>query len=402
MIDITDWSNFLKRTLLTVIIIAFYSAASPVILTGKELPKLLGKPVNSLRVLDLEGNAVPFQIDQVTSSGEYVLFDGDKPNAHEARGELGQKDEIVFLWDDASHYNENENVSAKKNDGEIVVLSRGKSKRAVIVQSDNSIPLSKKRYIEYDHSKQQIRTPYYYADFGRNRFHFVKAGITDPKTGQYVHLTNELRVEILLRAAWGLIPVRYSEDNIVCLVRRYKAGPIRLIRMGDFHLDLGMGLKGSKAAVNQICYPQMVEVPVNVNLPVRMRTFFSQAHIEMTPVLREEASSFKFSAEKESFTFFAAGEKIDTLHNAIVDGKFFTVSNETFGYGWLLSTSMNPAHLAGSGFVMRRPSSRRGGIAECGFRLAVRDVPKGSYRINNKIFFTPGINDRDRITVKLL
>ena len=393
-------SAVLKRIILAVVFIAFYAAASPVILTGKQLPKLLGKPVNSMRVLDLNGNAIPFQIDQVTSSGEYVLPDGDRSNTHEAHMEFREKDEIVFLWDDADLYNDNHPL--EKNDGEFVVLSRGKNKRAVIIRSDNSIPLSKKRYIEYDHSKQLITTPFYYADFGKDRFHFVKAGIMNQQTNKYVDLTNELRVEILLKAVWGLIPVRYSEDNIVCLVRRYKAGPVRLIRMGDFYLDLGMGMKGSKAAVNQICYPQMVEVPVNINLPVRFRTFFSQAHIEMTPVLRVEASSFNFSAWDKSFTFSIAGDKIDTLHNAVPDGKFFTVSNNSLGYGWLLSTNMNPAHLEGSGFVMRRPSKRRGGIAECGFRLAVRDVPKGSYRINNKVFFSPGLGDRSKITVKVL
>ncbi|MCL2690130.1 MAG: hypothetical protein FWE57_09850 [Chitinispirillia bacterium] len=400
MINAADSSVVLKYIFFTVIAAVFSSAASPVIITGKQLPKLLGKPVNSLRVLDLKGNAVPFQIDQVTPSGEYVLSDGDRPNTHEARMEFGEKDEVVFLWDDADLYSDNH--PPQKYSGEFAVLSRGENKRAVIILSDNSIPLSKKRYIEYDHSKQRITTPYYYADFGRDRFHFVKAGIMDPQTNKYVGLTNELRVEILLRAAWGLIPVRYSEDNIVCLVRRYKAGPIRLIRMGDFYLDLGMGMKGSKAAVNQICYPQLVEVPVNINLPVRFRTFFSQAYIEMTPVLREEASSFKFSAADRSFTFPIAGDKIDTLHSAIVNDKFFTVSNNSLGYGWLLSTNMNPAHLAGSGFVMRRPSNRRGGIAECGFRLAVRDVPKGSYRINNKVFFSPGLDDRSRIFVKVL
>jgi len=388
------------QILLTVVAIAFCAAASPVIITGKELPKLLGKPVNSLRVLDFKGNAVPFQVDQVTSSDEYVLSDGDRPNTHEARMEFGEKDEIVFLWDDAELYSDNHPI--EKDGGEFVVLSRGKNRRAVIIRSDSSIPLSKKRYIEYDHEKQRITTPYYYADFGKNRFHFVKAGIMNPQTNKYVDLTNELRVEILLRAAWGLIPVRYSEDNIVCLVRRYKAGPVRLIRMGDFHLDLGMGLKGSKAAVNQVCYPQMVEVPVNVNLPVRMRTFFSQAYIEMTPVLRVEGSTLNFSAQDKSFTFSISGDKIDTLYNAVPDGKFFTVSNSSLGYGWLLSTNMNPANLDGSGFVMRRPSKRRGGIAECGFRLAVRDVPKGSYHISNKVFFSPGLDDRSEISVKVL
>ncbi|MDR0308220.1 MAG: hypothetical protein LBI42_15505 [Chitinispirillales bacterium] len=376
----------LKFVSLLVLILTFSSLAQPIILTGKELPKLLGNSVASIRVLDLRGNAIPFQIDQVTSDGEYVLSQGKNPNTGAGdSAALGPKDEIVFLWNDADIFSDD---SPSARDGEeVVILTRGRSKRIVTVRADSSIPLSKKRYIEYDHARSHISTPYYYADFGKDRFHFVKAGVKDFKSGRYVDLTNELRVEILLKAAWGLIPVRYTEDNIVCLVRRYKAGPIRLIRRGDFYLDLGLSMKGSKAAVNQICYPQMVEVPVYVNLPVRFRTFFSHAHIEMTPVLREEARAFKFSVPNEPLLLPVAGNKLDTLYNMVPDGKMHVVSDGSLGYGWFLSTTMNPAHMSASGFLLRRPSSRRGGVAECGFRLSVRDVPKGSYHIINKVVF---------------
>jgi hypothetical protein len=43
--------------------------------------------------------------------------------------------------------------------------------------------------------------------------------------------------------------------------------------------------------------------------------------------------------------------------------------------------------------VLRRPS-KRGGVAECGFKLAIRDLPKGDYDIINWVFFS-----KDRIEV---
>jgi hypothetical protein len=359
--------------------------ADPVIITGKDLPHLLGKPISSIRVLNTAGKAIPFQIDEVTDDGEYVLDRGETPNTGMGTGLLDQKDEIVFLWNDADEVPE-----PGFHHRDLVRLTRGNSSRAVLISLDPSIPLSTKRYIEYNHATQYVATPYYYASFARNRFHFTKAGVMDFAAGRYVDLTNELRVEILLRTLFGLIPIRYTEENIVCLVRRYKVGPIRLIRRGDFHLNLGFGVKGSRAAVNQICYPQIVKVPVHVNLPIRFRSLFGQAHIEMTPVIREEGRSFTFSIPSKNINYPVAGPALDTLHDAMPAKRIFALRNGAVGYGWLLNTTMDEEHLGGSGFLIRRPPSGRAGIAECGFRLAVRDVPKGSYYITNWVLFSGG------------
>jgi hypothetical protein len=381
------------REVKTAVILLFtqivYVLAEPVALTGKDLPRLLGKPVSDLRVLNLSGKAIPFQVDEVTRAGEYVLPMGERPNTAEGDGKFGERDELVFLFEDADIFSGKPCEAAAGV--EVIVLSRGTERRTVVALADKSVSMSPKTYIQYDHAAQRVATPYYYAEFAKNRFHFVKAGVTDFKTGEYVDLTNELRVAIHLRTLFGLIPVNYTEDNIVCFARRYKAGPVRLIRRGDFHLNLGLGVKGSKAAVNQICYPQAVKVPVYVNLPVRFRTLFSQAYIEMTPVMRSGGKNFNFTVPSEKLVFSLQGVKTDSLYGVIPIDKLFALRYGDMGYGWLLNTTMPPAHLSGSGFVMRRPPSpERKGVAECGFRLAVRDVPKGSYDITNWVLFSGG------------
>jgi len=382
----TGLAYSIKRAFILFPALAFCVSAEPVVITGGDLPGLLGRPVSSLRVLNLRGEAIPFQVDEVAPDGEYALPMGEKPVRGD--GALGGRDEIVFLFDDADEFSGGRQGAGG---GELVVLSRGGVRRAVVIRADAAVPLSGKSYIQYDHAVQRIATPFYYAEFAKNRFHFIKAGVTDFKTGKYVGLTNELRVLIHLRALFGLVPLNYTEDNIVCIVRRYKAGPVRLIRRGDFHLNLGLGVKGSRAAVNQICYPQAVKVPVHVHLPVRFSAFFSQAYIEMTPVLRDDGKRFNFTVPSEKLAFPVDGWKLDTLHSAAPEGKLFALRSGNMGYGWLLNTTMPSANLGGSGFVMRRPpSSGRIGAAECGFRLAVRDVPKGSYVITNWVLFSGG------------
>jgi hypothetical protein len=346
----------------------------------------------------MNGNgAIPFQIDEVTGDGEYVLDRGESPNVKDGDGVLGGRDEIVFLWDDADTAADAADILINK-DANRLTLGRGGERRFVYAGFDpsSSIPRSSKRHIGYNHDTQRVTTPYYYADFARDRFHFVGAGLMDFSKGGYVDLVGELRVEILLTTLFGLIPIRYGENDLVCFVRRYKAGPIRLIRRGDFHLNLGLGVKGSRAAVNQICYPRSVGVPVYVHLPIRFRSLFGKAHIEMTPTIRESGRNFVFSVPSETLSFPTVGPNIDTLLQTMPLRKMYTLKRGQSGYAWVLDATMPQEQIEGSGFIMRRPSSKPQGIAECGFRLSVKDVPKGNYYITNRVLFSDETGNIER------
>ena len=78
-------------------------------------------------------------------------------------------------------------------------------------------------------------------------------------------------------------------------------------------------------------------------------------------------------------------EKLDTLIRRVPD-RGYLVGNGHDGYAWITRTGMPDSLLAGSGYVVRRPSHRKGS-AECGVRYSMRDLPKGSYRIVNWVVF---------------
>ena len=365
--------------------IAFFHAScfsEPVVLVGKMLPAFVGKPIKNIRIIDHTGACIPFQIDEIDSAGDYVCPAGREPNT--GNGILDTADEIVFLWEDADTV-----PVAAKTAGEVPVsVSHDASTRHIGIVSDSSLPLSSASYITYDPAKEKLTTPYYYACFGHDRFHFTSAGVMDFATNAFTNLTNELRIKIFCKGLWGLLPITYTENNIVCLVKRYKVGPVRLIRRGDFHLNLGFFIKGSHAAVNQICYPQMVRVPVYVHLPVRLRTWFREAYIEMTPVLRSEATGLAFDVPCQGISLAMPGkQKTDTLIKGNPNHSCMYVHNSSIGYGWMLDAAMDPRYLDGSGYLFKSPSER-GGIGRCGFRLTVRDLPKGYYLIGNWVMFS--------------
>lgn len=369
---------------LIVIVGCGLTVGEPIVVDGAAVPWLLGRKVHAIRVTDLDGKAIPFQVDEVIGDSEYVCDRGDEPNVDSANGLLDPHDEIVFLYEDASPLPAD---SLAHDSAGLLLLERAGRRRAVRLVDDAALALSPRRYIAYDHASQTLQTALYTAVFGRDRFHFVRAGIMDSTAGRYLELTNELRVEIGLRLFWGLIPVRYTEESIFCVVKRYKVGPVRLIRRGDFHLHLGLGIKGSRAAVNQICYPGVVNVPVRVHLPVRFRSFFREAYIEMTPVIAQAGAGFGFNVPRLGVHMpFDTTAPVDTLVAVVPQNTFFSVDNGRRGYGWLLQTTIDRGHLEGSGYVFVSPSPR-GGVGHCGFRLGLTDLPKGYYTITNWVLF---------------
>jgi hypothetical protein len=353
------------------------------------VPQLIGVPVANLRVVNGQGTAIPFQVDERMQSGEYVSPSGESPNADSGNGVFDAQDELVFLSEDADSVPPSGVQQSRPSSGKsaTVTVRCGSASRYVRIIDNKELPRSSVSYIRYDHGKQTVTTPFYYARFGFNRFHFTKAGCMDFSTGKFIDLTNELRIAIALKAFWGLLPINYTEESIVCLVTRYKAGPIRLIRRGNFHLNLGLGLKGSQAIVYQMCYPELVKVPVNIHLPIKFSHFFSSAYIELTPVLRETGIPFRFNVPSVNFCEPIAGPgDRDTIIPAVPD-KGYLVTDGERGYAWAMRIQCgDTSWLKGSGYTFKRPSKRTG-VAECGYRLAVRDLPKGNYEIVNWVTF---------------
>lgn len=355
------------------------------------VPGLLWTPLSELSVTDAYGAAIPFQIDEVTSGGEYVCDKGEAPNTADGNGVLDPQDEIVFMAEDATSGEPSRWAGSGEavKGGQVVpvLVGDGNNRHSACVRRGKRLRGVPKGYIAYDADLEKLVTPFYYARFGHNRFHFVQAGVMDFERGDFIDLTNEMRIIIYVRLFWGLLPIRFTEENMICLVKRYKVGPIRLVRRGDFHLNVGLGLKGSKASVYQICYPAMVSVPVTVHLPIKFSSFFKEAYIEMTPVLRESARGYLFSVPHYSISFPLEGAPVDTLVPVNPDNTFFRVDNGVCGYGWLLNTTIERFGPGLSGYVLQRPSSR-GGLAQCGYRLTLEDIPKGYYSIANWVFFS--------------
>jgi hypothetical protein len=60
------------RAVAPLMAIAAMAGAEPVVVSGAAVPGLLGTPLRLLRVTDLAGAPIPFQVDELVGEGEYV------------------------------------------------------------------------------------------------------------------------------------------------------------------------------------------------------------------------------------------------------------------------------------------------------------------------------------------
>ena len=122
-----------------------------------------------------------------------------------------------------------------------------------------------------------------------------------------------------------------------------------------------------------------------MHLPIRLGSLFSEAYIEMTPVISRNAHGFRFSIPGTGTSFECASlTRMDTLIRAIPEPGYM-VSDGAGGFAWITRFGVNAARLTGSGYLFRRPTKQ--GLAKCGVRYVVRDLPKGDYAIVNWVVF---------------
>jgi hypothetical protein len=355
------------------------------------LPSLLGTPVAHLRVFDTRGAPVVFQIDEVDADGEYICAHGSAPNDHKANGRFDANDELVFLSQDCTAEHPCDTSAPQNRTDGIAVSSIGTSSHdwQVYISTDSAAPRSGMKYIDYIPDEEIVSTPFYTAQFAKKRFHFVKAGVKMPSDSIYDMWIDRLRIRIHVKLLWGLIPVNYNEESIHCTVTRYKCGPVRLIRHGDFSLKLAPGVAKNRAAVNQICYPALVRVPVRAKLPVRLGTFCSRAWIEMTPVISSSASELDFHIPGKNLQFdIPSHRRIDTTLDVSPYETMWRIHDNTKGFGWLVCSSIDSSYPGDKSCFVFRSDNTRFDTPHCGYRLQLSDLARGTYLITNWVFFS--------------
>jgi hypothetical protein len=280
----------------------------PVIVSGKDLPQLIGKDIAHIRVFAFRNGkavAIPFQIDQRDSSGQWVwdvvyrkrfaFIDEEiavprkwEP-ATSGRGTsddedpvgtalLDANDVLVFMAEDVGDYSEAPRTGI---DAPLILslevsdsLNGTRGWVYVAYYPASPPPLSKIRYMKYNAEQKTVQSPIY-------SFHFSDQHMALIHNLQVNKVTIVDRVKIEGEVTLSMpIPgqkLRFDEDDIQGHTEGYIAGPVRIVKRNIARLSLAGGLLNApEVTCDNFYYPHHAEIPVCLS------TGFPVKQIQMT------------------------------------------------------------------------------------------------------------------------
>ncbi len=273
-----------------------------VVIQGSRLEATDGTEIGSLRLMAFKDGAaqcVPFQIDEKTKAGDYVM---ERPNGKKDKddGKLDANDELVFMAHDAGDKGDPasslENVSAVS---EVCLKDprNGASGWAYLVAfSADPPPLSSVSYMKYEEKKNydELTTPYYVLHFPKNNVFISDIIITPEAGGNGKDIMDRIKMRSGLSALGGVVEIERNEDDFVHEILGVSRGPVRIIRQTSTRIVLLLSLKSPSVIVNGSFYPCSFEFPSMLSLPFRMDMVASDAFIRQGWDLTLNAKGLKF------------------------------------------------------------------------------------------------------------
>ena len=280
----------------------------PVIVSGKDLPQLIGKDIAHIRVFAFRNGkavAIPFQIDQRDSNGQWVwdvvyrkrfaFIDEEfaEPRKWEpatsGRGTsddedpvgtalLDANDVLVLMAEDVGDYSEAPRTGI---DAPLVLSlevsdSLNGTRGWVYVAWYPALPppLSETRYMKYNAEQRTVQSPIY-------SFHFSDQHMALIHNLQVNKVTIVDRVKVEGEVTLSMpVPgqkLRFDEDDIHGHTQGYIAGPVRIVKRNIARLSLAGGLLNApEVTCDNFYYPHHAEIPVCLS------TGFPVKQIQMT------------------------------------------------------------------------------------------------------------------------
>ena len=251
----------------------------PVILTGAQTAALLGRPIEGLEVLVRRAGAVcpiPFQVDQRSPDGRFVLPDGPGPTTTGSRRDLGRDDEIAMMLSDLGTRCD---LACHLPDHavEIEVSDPLDEERryAYMVWTRSPAPNST-RYVEYDPARNQVETEHYRMKFSRG--FPIDFALQEHLHEERPNMIRGFEVRAQSRFLWAF-SIRIENRDVRNDVLAYKAGPIRIIRRVRRTVRLGFGLHSHGVVSNDTFYRNLIALPFTTWIPWVPRLLFADARV---------------------------------------------------------------------------------------------------------------------------
>jgi hypothetical protein len=264
----------------------------PLILTGSQMPQLLGQPIDHLEVLSVQGGAlkaIPFQVDEVLPDGSFVLPSRPQTQASQSSGILGPDDQTVMMLFDLGERC-SDPCSPPAGALEIAVSDPLGMQRYAYIAAARQPQLSSTRYVAFDPRLGRVETERYRVGF--TRWFPTDFALQDRLYQGAPSLIRQFEIRVS-GYIFHLLPLRIENRDIENHLLAYRVGPIRVILLLSNSVRLAFGLHAPRVRTSELFYRNYVDTPVAVRLPWLPRLFFSDLHVWLYLDFRDELSSYR-------------------------------------------------------------------------------------------------------------
>jgi hypothetical protein len=273
-----------------------------VVIPGFRLRQTQGRAIERLRLLAFQGeslHAIPFQIDERTPAGDYVMTRPDH-SVDPSNGVLDDHDELVFMAKDAGGAGDpGAGIPGAAAWDRIQLLDPQSGARGwvfLVAFAKDPPPLSPVSYMQYaetaDHD--ELSTPYYALRFPKDDVFFRKLMISPAAGGNGENFLDRIKMRSEVELLGGVLAVDKTENSYVTRVLGFRAGPVRVIRQTDTRVKILLSLQSYSAIVNGCFYPCAFEFPSMLSLPFRVDLIASDAYLRQGWDLNRRALGMKF------------------------------------------------------------------------------------------------------------
>jgi len=261
----------------------------PLVIFGEKFPEFLGKDMSALGLFALKQGKVlpiPFQIDEKTTSGEYVFTEGEKKN-QDPDPKFDANDELVFMAFDAGDRTDQVELPDLTGAYEIEISDPlGRGKAWVYLCSFSKIAArSAVDYVKMDYDKATkhfiVTAPNYFTKSTADAIIYDYLALPKPGGGFGPDLVDQLKIRGIITAFFGTLKIPFNFDQLVkSKVTSWKDGPVRILRRGEGYLEIAeVKIKGSGSAV-LFFYPNFFIYPMTIDMPLDLEAALTDMDLQ--------------------------------------------------------------------------------------------------------------------------
>ena len=271
---------------------------------GRDLPKLLGHEIPSIRLMVYRSgkwSPIPFQIDEKDDEGGFLFPYGQENDQEKFDYRLDRQDEIVFVARDIGCQGPTALWPAGYTAGEEVEVTdplTGERGWCYVFSFPKPIPLSFVDLVDYDSDYDRISSFHYIVSYSRvkGEQNAVMESYVIPENvgGNGVNFFDSAKGWIRISFLFSLLKVNLQSDEFLSSVPAYIDGPIRVVIKKRTGIKLGLGLRSPQVDADLIYYPRFFHSALVIAIPFDPSLLTSHLYMTIGTDLNHHALGMQF------------------------------------------------------------------------------------------------------------